>query len=182
MGSNFRKIEYFKLGRPLTYGYFKGLDWEKNVSEGKYNLEANFKDCTEFSFMASKLFGGGEYETTKNHSCLFSMFNFAFGTNYLPSFVNREDLVEKYMMTLVKYVVEHGEDTSHIVGGFFPEGVLNFLSAKYFAGNPDSLFSILNSSVKYGLCNVGGFGELLAQYFLLRTIFFAIDPIRPSKG
>ena len=172
--SNFRKIEYFKLGRPLTYAYFKGF-WEKKVNEGRYSLEANFKDCTEFSFMATKLFGGGEYTKTKNYSCLYSMFNFAFGTNYLPSFVNREDLVEKYMMTLVKNVVDHEEDTSHIVGGFFPEGVLNFLSAKYFAGNHESLFSILKSSVKYGLCNVEGFGELLAQYFLLRAIFFCID-------
>ena len=123
--SKFRKIEYFKLGRPLTYGYFK-QSVEKKVRDDKYDMEKDFEGCKEFSFMATKLFGGGKYATTTNHSCLYSMFNFAFGTNYLPSFVNREDLVEKYMMTLVKYVVEHKEDTSHIIGGFFLRGYLTF--------------------------------------------------------
>ena len=39
----------------------------------------------------------------------------------------------------------------------------------------DSLSLIIDSSVKYGLCDIGNFGEQLAQYFLLRAAFFCID-------
>ena len=172
--SNFRKIEYFKFGRPLTYGFFK-VFYENCLKEGRYSLEMDLEDCHEFSYLASKLLVGDENAVAENPYCLYSMFNFAFGTNYIPSCLNREELVEKYMMTLVKYAVDHDKNTSQIIGGFFPEGVLNFLSARYFAGKTVSLDYILKSSVKYGLCNIEDFGELLAQFILLRAIFFSID-------
>ena len=172
--SKFRKIEYFKFGRPLTYGYFQKSE-ENNVNEGTYDLEAKFKDCKEFWFMASKLFGGSEYRLTTNLSILYCMFNFAFGVNFLPPYLNREDLVEKYMMTLVEYTDENGQEPSHISGGFLPEGILNFISAKYFAQHHDSLSTILYSSIKYGFCDIGHFGEFLAQFFLLLAIFLCID-------
>ena len=182
----FRVIEFFKFGRPLTYGFFKNLE-EQNVINGKYNLEANFLECREFKFMAMKLFAGsGEVDKdTSDFSCLYSMFNFAFGTNYLPPNISKEDLIENYMMTMVKYTIEHETKTvkdkkevtesGYIIGGFMPEGVLNFLSARYFANHPELLTKVLLSSIKYGLYNKGIHGELLAQYFLLRAIFFQID-------
>ena len=104
------------------------------------------------------------------------MFNFAFGTNFLPSYVSKEDLVENHLMTLVEYLDEDKQGTSnYIVGGFLPEGVINLLSARYFIWQKDSLKSIFSSSVKYGLCDIGNFGELFAQFILLHTIFFSID-------
>ena len=64
---------------------------------------------------------------------------------------------------------------SHIVGGFLPEGVINFLSARYFVQFPDSLIKVFNASVKCGLCDIGNFGELLAQFILIQNIFKCID-------
>jgi hypothetical protein len=108
-------------------------------------------------------------------SCLYGMFNFAFGINFLPSYINKEVMVERYMMTLLEYVVESPHEPSNIIGGFKPEGVLNFISARYFVQDFHSLSSILSSSVKYGLSALGNFGELLAQYFFLKSIFMCID-------
>jgi hypothetical protein len=53
--------------------------------------------------------------------------------------------------------------------------VLNFLSARYFARDPDSLALILKISARYGFCNSSSYGVLLAQYFLLRAMFLNID-------
>ena len=130
--------------------------------------------------MALKLFGGRKYGFTDNDHCLFSMFNFAFGTNFLPAYMKKEDLAENYLMTLVKYLcwVKDGQEYNYIVGGFLPEGVINFLAAKYFVQFPESLSKVLSSSVMYGLCSIGQFGELLAQYFLIQTLFYCIDEER----
>ena len=172
--SKFRKVEYFKFGRPLIYGIFK-LYVEEELNNGQYDLERAFKDCNEFRFFAEKLFGGNAYKCTVDKALLFSMFNFAFGTNFLPSNIKKEDLIESYLMTLVKYLDEFEQEGRYIVGGFLPEGVFNFLSAKYFIGFSDSLSDILFYSVRYGLCNIGNFGELLAKIILLKTIFDIID-------
>ena len=56
--------------------------------------------------------------------------------------------------------------------------MINFLAAKYFVENTRSLSKVLSYSVKYGLCNVGQFGELLAQYILLQTVFQCNDANR----
>ena len=178
--SDFRKREYFKFGRPLIYGIFlKNVvnDLRKYELEGKfeYDLEAKFDECGEFNFMASKLFGGKEYGETSNISLLYGMFNFAFGTNFLPSYVSKEDLIENHLMTLVKFLDEYKFGASYIVGGFLPEGVINFLSARHFVKYPGSLTMVFYSSVKYGLCDIGNFGELLAQFILLQNIFKCID-------
>ena len=175
--SDFRKKEYFKFGRPLTYGIFL-----EKVGELKgYKLKEKFDDCEEFSFMASKLFGGKKYDKTNKIGLLYGMFNFAFGTNFLPSYVSKEDLIENHLMTLVEYLDvecldEHEQETNYIIGGFLPEGVINFLSARYFVKYPESLSTIFSSSIKYGLCDIGNFGELLAQYILLKNIFICNDP------
>ena len=195
LDSKFRKIEYFKFGRPLTYAFFKEIG-EQKVLANEYNLEARFFESLEFKFMAMKLFGGSDMVDveTNNLSCLYSMFNFAFGTNHLPPYIDKKDLIENYMMTLVKYLVEYeteivkqkqqsdeqkkeneDKESSHIIAGFMPEGVLNFLSARYFVQYPKSLSTILMTSVRYGLCDRGGYGELLAQFFLLSAIFLYID-------
>ena len=167
--SDFRKIEYFKFGRPLIYGIFQA-----SVKDLKtYDLEAKFEECGEFNFMAFKLFGGKEYGLTNKIGLLYGMFNFAFGTNFLPSYVSKEDLIENHLMTLVKFLDEFG--ASCIVGGFLPEGVINFLSARYFVKFPKSLKRVFSSSVEYGLCDIGNFGELLAQFILLKNIFKCID-------
>jgi hypothetical protein len=154
-------------------------------------LDVGFIDSKEFKFMALKLFGGSEavdYET-KILPCLYSMFNFAFGTNLLPPHIDKEDLVVNHMMTLVKYQIEFEPDIvkqkrlfnpkqekdSYITGGFLPEGVLNFLSARYFAKYPNSFSRILMNFTKHCICSSGSYGELLAQYFLLRTMFVNID-------
>ena len=76
-------------------------------------------------------------------------------------------------MTLVEFLDEYG--VSHIVGGFLPEGVINFLSARYFVEFPESLIEVFNASVKCGLCDIGNFGELLAQFILIQNIFKCID-------
>jgi hypothetical protein len=130
--SQFRKIEYFKLGRPLTYAIFKYFE-EKSVIENKYDLNERFYGAKEFNFMATKLFAGTDALTFKTDDlqCLFSLFNFAFGTNHLPYYIRKEDLVEKYMMTLLKYEpyivnqkldeeLEVEEKESLIIGGFMP--------------------------------------------------------------
>ena len=65
---------------------------------------------------------------------------------------------------------------SCIVGGFLPEGVINFLSARYFAEYPDSLSKVFSSSMEYGLCDIDNFGKLLAHFILLQNIFKCIDP------
>ena len=107
------------------------------------------------------------------------MFNFAFGTNFIPSHVKKEDLVENYLMSLVRYLDEEG--VRHIIGSFLPEGVFNVLSAKYFIDYPRSLRSIFSLSIRYGLCHSGNFGELLAQYILLRTAAICIIPSLNDK-
>ena len=177
--SEFRIQEYFKFGRPLIYGYFKLFELE-NLLNGEYDLEAKFENCREFWSMALKLFGGIRYGHTDNNQCLYCMFNFAFGTNFLPAYMKKEDLVENYLMTLVKYLfwIKEGQEYNYIVGGFLPEGVINFLAAKYYVQFPESLSKVLSSSVMYGLCSIGQFGELLAQYFLLQTLFYCIDEER----
>ena len=101
------------------------------------------------------------------------MLNFAFGTNFLPSYINKEDLIENHLMTLVEFLDKDG--VSSIIGGFLPEGVINFLSARYFVQFPKSLTKVVNSSVKSGLCDIGNFGELFAQFILLQNIFKCID-------
>ena len=93
------------------------------------------------------------------------MFNFAFGVNHLPPHVKKTDLVDNYLMTLLKYLNHKGK--YYVVGCFLPEGVFNFLSARYFVKNPGSLSSVLSSSFQHGLCHNGNYGELLAQYILL---------------
>ena len=170
--SKFRIAEYFKLGRPLIYGIFK-LYGENELINNQYDLEKKFDECREFQFLAEKLFGGKAYTHTGDKALLFSLFNFAFGTNLLPTYIKKEDLVESYLMTLVKYLDENGSNS--VIGGFLPEGIFNFLSAKYFIGFQDSLSWVLYSSAKFGLCNIGHFGELLAQCILLQTIFDLID-------
>ena len=170
--SDFRREEYFKFGRPLNYGVFR-----EKAKFDNYILEAEFEKCEEFAFMASKLFGGKEYGETNNIGLLYGMFNFAFGTNSLPSYVDKEDLIENHLMTLVEYLddLEYGGPAKNIIGGFMPEGVINFLSARYFAEHPKSLSKVFSSSVKYGLCDIGNFGELLAQFILLHNMFNCID-------
>src|SRR4051812_6879630 len=44
--SDFRIEEYSKFGRPLIYGVFR-----EKMKLNKYDLEAKFEDCEEFSFM-----------------------------------------------------------------------------------------------------------------------------------
>jgi hypothetical protein len=166
-----RKEEFFKLGRPLIYATYVYNMKDFPV----YNLEAPFQDCLEFKALMDKLFGGRtEYSLTQNVAQLYSMFNFAFGTNFLPSHVRIEDLIENYLMTLIGYLDEDG--AKHIIATFLPEGAFNFLSAKYFVDFPDSLIKVFTLSVRYGFCNVGQFGKLLAQYTLLHTAFYHIDP------
>ena len=174
--SRFRIQHYFKFGRPLIYGYFRQFEL-KNLYNGEYDPEKKFEDCKEFYSMALKLFGGVRFCHTENDHCLYSMFNFAFGTNFLPAYMKKEDLVENYLMTLVRYLcwIKDGKEYNYIVGGFLPEGVINFIAAKYFVQFPLSLSKVLSCSVMYGLCSVGQFGELLAQYFLLQTTFDCID-------
>ena len=174
-----RIIEYFKLGRPLIYGVFLekvATDREKYNREAKfeYNLEAEFNECGEFKYMAKKLFGGEKYVLTGKIDLLFGMFNFAFGTEFLPGYVSKEDLIENHLMTLVEFLDVEG--VSSIVGGFLPEGVVNFLSARYFVQFPVSLKQVFNASVKYGLFDIDNFGELFAQFILLQNIFKCIDP------
>jgi hypothetical protein len=190
--SNLRRIEYFKFGRPLIYEIFKDLE-EENVSLHSYNLEAPYLECCEFKYFAKKLSAGNGIlndEITDIH-CLYSIFNLAFGTNYLPSFLNRADLVENYMMTLVMYIDERDpkileqieimekekkyKDSSYLIGGFLPEGVINFLSARYFVKFPHSLSKILQTSLGNSICNDKGYGEFLAQFFALSVIFFLIN-------
>jgi hypothetical protein len=170
--SDQRKEEFFKLGRPLIYAHFKMIfkEFPKN-----YDIEAHYRACDEFTFYGEKLFGGAvKFQETSNDSLLYSMFNFAFGTNLLPSHMRMEDLIENYLMTLIGYLDENG--ARHLIANFLPEGVFNFLSAKYFTEYPKSLMNIFQLSSRYGLCNVGQFGELLAQYVLFRTAFVCIDP------
>jgi hypothetical protein len=192
--SDFRIIEYFKFGRPLIYGIFKDLE-ELNVISKRYNLEATYQECCEFKYLAKKLSSGEgvlNYETTDIH-CLYSMLNFAFGTNFIPSFISRDELVENYMMTVEKCIIEEDpwflerteteitqeekDDTAlfYLDGGFFPEGVINFLSARYFAKFPQSLSKLLNTCLRNGICTDKGYSELLAQFFALSAIFFHIN-------
>ena len=107
-----RIIEYFKLGRPLIYGVFlenvvkNRENFEIDLTKFEYDLEAKFADCGEFKFMAAKLFGGEKYGLTDKIGLLYGMFNFAFGTDFLPSYVNKEDLIENHLMTLVEFLDE----------------------------------------------------------------------------
>ena len=66
--SNFRKIEYFKFGRPLTYGFFK-VFCENCLNEGRYSLEEDFKSCLEFSYVSSKLFVGDDSQKSSYSLC-----------------------------------------------------------------------------------------------------------------
>ena len=166
--SDFRKVEYFKFGRPLNYAAFRDLAFSCDLKE-------EFKDCREFKFIASKLFGDKKYWETDKIGLLYSMFNFAFGTNFLPSCVDREDLIENHLMTLMEFSNENGERANHIIGGFLPEGVINFLSASYFVRFRGSFSKLLSSSTKYGLCDNGNFTKFLAQFMLLHKIFDCID-------
>lgn len=110
---------------------------------------------------------------TENIAILSSMFNFAFGVNFLPPHVRKEDLVVNYLMPLIKYFDEDGK--CFLAGCYLPEGAFNALSSLYFVKNPNSLYTTLSTSIKYGLCNSGGLGELLAQYIFILTAFTCID-------
>ena len=166
--SDFRKVEYFKFGRPFNYTAFSYRGF-------RYSFEEEFEKCREFKIVADKLFGGEKYWETKKIGLLYSMFNFAFGTDFLPSCVDREDLIENHLMTLVEYLDEHEGETNHIIGSFLPEGVINFLSARYFVRHRGSLSDLLSSSVNYGLCDNGNLTKLLAQFMLLLNIFRCND-------
>ena len=85
--------------------------------------------------------------------------------------MDREDLIENHMMTLMGFSDEREEGTNQIIGGFLPEGVINFLSAYYFVKYPKSLSELLFSSIKYGLCDNGNLTKFLAQFILLYSIF-----------
>jgi hypothetical protein len=56
------------------------------------------------------------------------------------------------MMTIFEdiyeYIPENEEDDGHsnLIGGFLPEGVLNYLSARYFTKFPQSFTEMLNTS------------------------------------
>ena len=79
----------------------------ENVKDLKiYNLESKFDECGEFKCMATKLFGGEKYGLTDKIGLLFGMLNFAFGTDFLPSYVSKEDLIENHLMTLVEFLDE----------------------------------------------------------------------------
>jgi hypothetical protein len=169
--SNERIVAFFKLGRPLIYATFI-----QNVDEdiSKYNLEAPYEECKEFSFLMEKIFDGNTiYKETTKVAQLYNMFNLAFGTNFLPSHLRAEDSIENYLMSSIRYMDEDG--VKDLDACFLPEGAFSFLSAKYFVDNEESLKSVFMLSARYGLCNVGQFGELLAQYTLLRNAFFCID-------
>jgi hypothetical protein len=177
--SNFRIEEFFKIGRPLIYATFV-KNAKRKLEADRYDLNVPFKRCGEFWFLAKKFFGCDfrgqmKYEQSNDDALLYSMFNFAFGANFLPSHLSKEDLVENYLMTLVKYLDEDG--TSYEIGSFLPEGVFSVISAKYFVDFPDSLSDIFSSSVKFGLCDTNNYGELLVQYILIRNAFYCIDPI-----
>jgi hypothetical protein len=83
LDSNFRIIEYFKFGRPLSYGKFKEYE-EKNVESGRYNLKETLKNCCEFQFKENKLSVLSDSLQTLDVTCLYSIFNFAFGARFLP--------------------------------------------------------------------------------------------------
>ena len=170
--SDFRKEEFFKIGRPLIYGTFVNEARDDLINKN-YDLDAILDNCREFSFLSKRLFGGKKFVETENITILNSMFNFAFGVNFLLPHVSKEVLVEKYLMTLIKYFDEDGK--CFLAGCYLPEGAFNALSSLYFVKNPNSLHTILSTSIKYGLCNVGSLGELLAQYILIRTAFSCID-------
>ena len=112
--SEFRIHEYFKFGRPLIYGYFKQYELE-NLLGGKYDLEAPFENCKEFWSMAVKLFGGRKYGGTDNIQCLYGLFNFTFGTNFLPAYIRKEEIVENYLMTLVDYQTDEKDEYEKIM-------------------------------------------------------------------
>jgi hypothetical protein len=169
--SDERMEEFFKHGRPLIYSTFK-----RHIRLfPNYSLEAGFEECYEFTILGKKLFEGDEYNQTLDVARLYSMLNFAFGTNFFPSHLRVDDMIENNLMTLIGYLNQNN-GVKYIIASFLPEGAFNFLSAKYFVDYPGSLSQILQLSVRYGLCNVGHFGELLAQYALLRTAFYCIDP------
>ena len=103
--SNFRKVEYFKFGRPLNYAAYRDLAF---LDVGDF--KAKFEECREFKFMKSKLFGCKKIEKTDKIGLLYSMFNFAFGIYFLPSCVDRADLVENHLMTLMEFLDEREEE------------------------------------------------------------------------
>ena len=168
LDSDFRKEEFFKNGRPLIYGTFI-----KNLKNDPFNIEKTFEECNEFQFLGQKLFGGKEYKRTEDMATLCGMFNFAFGVNYFPPHIKKEELVENYLMTLVKYFDKEGK--CFLSGCYLPEGPFNALSSMYYVKYPESLCEIISDSIKYGLCDVGQLGELLAQYILLQTAFTFLD-------
>jgi hypothetical protein len=176
LNSKFRIEEFFKFGRPLIYGTFvKNVKKALYSNAGDYKLDETLENCEEFSFLSKKLFGGKLYEATTNMSILFAMFNFAFGVNFLIPHISKEDLIENYLMTLVTYLVDKTSGKGYLAACYLPEGAFNALSAIYFAKNPNSLHEVLVASIKYGICDSGNLGELLAQYILLRTSFMFID-------
>jgi hypothetical protein len=182
LGSKFRIIEYFKFGRPLSYGIFKEYE-EENVKSGRYNFKENFEDCSEFQILDKKLTGVTDGSEIQNLKCLYSMFNFAFGTNFIPDFIKKTDLVDEYMMTIVNCTFEsrpgnqvrcgnQENELCQVSGCFMPEGVINFLSARYFANNPKSLLKIMEYSLRYGIFNEECYAIIFSQYALIGSLFF----------
>ena len=167
--SDFRKEEYFKFGRPLNYAVFKDLAC---LNDGEFG--AKFKDCREFKFLAFKLLGDREYGEMIEIGFLYSLLNLAFGTNFLPDHVGEENLIENHLMTLIVFQREYNISVK-LIGGFLPEGAINFLSARYFVQYLRSLSTVLSSSVERGLCDNGNLIKLLAQFILLQNIFRCID-------
>jgi hypothetical protein len=184
--SSFRIIEYFKFGRPLSYEIFKAYE-EENVKSGIYNLEKTYEKCLEFQLLDKKLSGVTKGCKTQNLTCLYSMFNFAFGTNFIPQFIKKTNLVDECMMTIVKCTFEskpedeeqfswgNRKELYQIIGGFMPEGVINFLSARYFARFQRSFLKIMKYFFRYGIFNEERYAILISQFSLICSIFFQRD-------
>jgi hypothetical protein len=56
-----------------------------------------------------------------------------------------------------------------------PEGVINFLSARYFADSPRSFSKLIECSLKYGILNEECCAILITQTSLIRSLFFHIN-------
>jgi hypothetical protein len=66
-----------------------------------------------------KLFGGTNNFSTKKVGLLYGLFNFAFGTNFLPSYVDKVDLIDYHLMTIIEYLDVREQGSNDILGASF---------------------------------------------------------------
>ena len=172
-----RLDDLFSVGRPFVKDCldhnFESIEEERSF---EMYTEKDIFHSSDLKLLFSKICTGGkvtwkEASFELNTNIYFSILGFSVGLSSFPSFINVEDLVEKNLMTLI----EISDNGRNHVASFLPEGPLNAVASWYLCKFWDEFKRPIRLMVKFGICDTGDFGELVARIILLCCAFFTAD-------